>query len=148
MTDKVILGAFDNTYVLRVALPGYDVKDPNLPTKCLAFDSRWNAMATVVMSGTVRGRARTQDMTGMQWYGQFTVPSDYVGLPVVVLSPWPEFSSDYRVGANIGLYLGFFGYDPATRICSFEGEAVWYPDNINSTERDFGYFRYHLLRVD
>lgn len=53
MANRVILGAFDGTHVLRVSKPGYNVLDPNLPASALSFDSRWAEIAGVFMEGTV-----------------------------------------------------------------------------------------------
>lgn len=53
MTNRVILGAFNGTYVLRVSKPGYDVLTPSLTKEQLVFDSRWASTSSVFMSGTI-----------------------------------------------------------------------------------------------
>lgn len=52
MANRIILGAFDGTYVLRVSRPGFDVLNPSLPPEQLAFDSRWQETGNVYMEGT------------------------------------------------------------------------------------------------
>jgi hypothetical protein len=52
MSNRVVLGAFDGTYVLRVSRPGFDVLDPNLAKELLAFDSRWDEAGNVYMTGS------------------------------------------------------------------------------------------------
>lgn len=52
MANRVVLGAFDGAYVLRVSRPGFNVLDPALPPEHLAFDSRWQEAGNVYMEGT------------------------------------------------------------------------------------------------
>lgn len=53
MTNRLILGQFDGTYLLRVSRPGFDAMDPNLRPSQLAFDSRWMTTLQVHISGNV-----------------------------------------------------------------------------------------------
>ena len=51
MANRVVLGAFDNTYVLRISKPGFNVLDPNLSAGQLVFDSRWSEYTSVHSEG-------------------------------------------------------------------------------------------------
>ena len=51
MANRVVLGAFDGTHVLRVSRPGFNVLSTGLTPKQLAFDSRWQESGNVFMSG-------------------------------------------------------------------------------------------------
>lgn len=51
MANRVVLGAFDGTYVLRVSRPGFNVLSTGLTTNQLAFDSRWSDTGLEFMSG-------------------------------------------------------------------------------------------------
>jgi hypothetical protein len=53
MTNRVVIGEFEGTYVLRVSRPGYNAMDPNLPSIGLVFDSRWATFAAIHMNGSV-----------------------------------------------------------------------------------------------
>lgn len=53
MANRVVIGAFDGTYVLRVSKPGYNALDPDLPSAGLVFDSRWATFAAVHQQGTI-----------------------------------------------------------------------------------------------
>lgn len=78
MANRVVLGAFDNDYVLRVSRPGYNVLDPNLSAKQLAFDSRWSQFTTIHSEGVVRFAPHQRYLTiahdlgyrpyAMSWY--------------------------------------------------------------------------------
>lgn len=52
MVNRVVLGAFDGTYVLRASRPGFDVLNTGLTRNQLAFDSRWSETGLEFMSGT------------------------------------------------------------------------------------------------
>lgn len=67
MTDRLILGAHDGTHVLRMSLHGFDVKDTNLKPEQLSFDSRWQEIGNIVVSGTFQlsggsNAARTKEI--------------------------------------------------------------------------------------
>lgn len=53
MSNRLILGSFANTFVLRVSRPGYNVLDDSLPPECISFDSRWQETMNVIQSGRV-----------------------------------------------------------------------------------------------
>lgn len=78
MVDRVLLGAFDGTYVLRVSRPGYDVKNPALTPNQLSFDSRWQEAGQELMRGSV---VFDPDPTGKM---TFYYPSPMDPPPVVI----------------------------------------------------------------
>jgi hypothetical protein len=51
MSNRIVLGAFDGTFVLRVSRPGYNVLDTSLAQDGIAFDSRWIANTKPWISG-------------------------------------------------------------------------------------------------
>ncbi|EKF17058.1 hypothetical protein [Nitratireductor pacificus] len=51
MTDRLVLGAFDGTFVLRGSRPGFDVLDPSLLPEHLSFDSRWIEAGNIISRG-------------------------------------------------------------------------------------------------
>lgn len=53
MANRVVLGSFADTYVLRVSKPGFNVLDDTLSTDKVVFDSRWAETGNVMQSGTV-----------------------------------------------------------------------------------------------
>jgi len=64
MTTRVVLGAFDNTYALRISRPGYDASNPALDPTLLTFDSRWAALGKIWMTGVIPGSAFRQFSNG------------------------------------------------------------------------------------
>lgn len=54
MTNRVILGAFAGTHVLRISRPGFNVQDDTLIPEQIAFDSRWASTANIIAQGIVR----------------------------------------------------------------------------------------------
>lgn len=53
MANRVVMGAFDSTHVLRVSKPGHNVLAPGLSKEQLSFDSRWSESALVLIAGIV-----------------------------------------------------------------------------------------------
>lgn len=53
MANRVVLGSFGGTYVLRVSRPGFNVLDDGLSPNAVAFDSRWSDAGNLYMSGSV-----------------------------------------------------------------------------------------------
>lgn len=67
MANRVVLGAFDGTYVLRASRPGFNVLSTTLTTEQLAFDSRWSEAGNIFLRGSVvraNAGAATQIMFG------------------------------------------------------------------------------------
>ncbi|QIG75629.1 hypothetical protein EVC20_058 [Rhizobium phage RHph_Y2_17_1] len=82
MTNRVVLGAFAGTYVLRISKPGFDVLNTSLADGNLSFDSRWSSVGKLWTKGQVPQSAWTQSSAG--------------GTPVAECS----FSLGYTPGAN------------------------------------------------
>ncbi|WP_274426740.1 hypothetical protein [Chelativorans sp. YIM 93263] len=53
MANRVVLGAFDGTYVLRCSRPGYNVLSTGLPVERLSFDSRWDEVGNIMLTGSI-----------------------------------------------------------------------------------------------
>lgn len=53
MVQRVLLGAFQGTYVLRVSRAGFDVTNPALTDNQLVFSSQWTDSANLLLSGTI-----------------------------------------------------------------------------------------------
>lgn len=51
MANRVVIGAFDGSYVLRVTKPGHNALDPNVPSTGMVYDSRWATFATIRQDG-------------------------------------------------------------------------------------------------
>jgi hypothetical protein len=143
MSNRLVLGSFDNTYLLRVSRPGANVLNPSLPVESLAFDSRWTNMFTVVQSGNIRGIMDNVDMVGWMWYAELAIPASYSGLPLILLSGRPEYSANYKAATVVGDLFG--GYDSSTRVLTISGNSAWWPNA--SDYLPWGYFYYHLLQV-
>lgn len=89
MANRIVLGAFDGTFVLRVSRPGFNVLTTTLTKDQLAFDSRWAEAGASFLMGYV-ALSTTADTTVL--FGRtFTAAT----LPAVSLSPFFG-SSTYR----------------------------------------------------
>ncbi|MBX4911374.1 hypothetical protein HJA82_29110 [Rhizobium bangladeshense] len=64
MANRVVLGAFAGTYVLRISKPGFDVLDTSLSAGNLSFDSRWSSVGKVWTKGQVPASAWSQFSSG------------------------------------------------------------------------------------
>jgi hypothetical protein len=53
MANRLVLGAFDGTFVLRASVPGSDVLSTSLAPSKIAFDSRWADMMRIIQHGNV-----------------------------------------------------------------------------------------------
>jgi len=53
MANRVVLGAFDSTFVLRASLPGQNVLSTALTAKQLAFSSEWAEAANCFLTGSI-----------------------------------------------------------------------------------------------
>lgn len=156
MTDRIILGAFDGTYVLRASRPGFDVTNPNLPKEALAFDSRWNTVGRIVQTGIARGTMVWVDMLGTHWSATIDVPPDYPGVPHVLYNSYPDFDENAKVQSGWGwgypsnVYGDLSAIGGGQHQLIFGGEPVWtHPDVYNLRQSvPFGYFRYFLIRMD
>jgi hypothetical protein len=144
MSNRLILGAFDSTFVLRVSRPGANVLDPALPVEKLAFDSRWASLAVVHQQGLVRGRMARVDMVGPVWTSSFIVPANYPNLPLVIVSARPEWTDLDWSPSSVGSAFGA-SYNPNTRQVEIQASAPWWPPNANTMS--WGWFRYFLMRV-
>lgn len=144
MSNRVILGAFDSTFVLRVSRPGADVLNTALPVEQLAFDSRWASLAVIHQQGLVRGLMTRVDMVGPVWTSTFIVPADYPNLPLVVVSARPEWTDQDWAPASVGSAFGA-SYNPSTRQVSLQAAVPWWTQNTNTMS--WGWFRYFLMRV-
>jgi hypothetical protein len=150
MTTRVILGAFDGTFVLRASKPGFNVLDPALTKEQLAFDSRYFTAARVLSQGTLQGQLEWADMVGWSWYAPSPV---YLGgswdpneLPYVIVVPRSNFDYNMIGQSNIG---GFFtmngGYDSVGKTIGIGAGAAWWPLSGNYT-RLWGWFDYWVVK--
>jgi hypothetical protein len=150
MANRVVLGAFDNTFVLRVSRPGNNVLDTALAPEKLSFDSRWNSLLKVVQQGTIRGTMAYVDMVGWQWYANIYIPpSLYVAgnFPLIICSVRPHYP-DYKAQIFVG---GAFsnGWNPSTGILSITAETgTWWPaeGRVGGNQKAWGYFDYYLVK--
>ena len=133
MVDRVLLGSFDGTYVLRVSRPGYDVKNTGLSEKNLAFDSRWAEVGQELMRGSVDF---TPDAAGMM---TFYYPTPMNPPPVVIAisqSPGGTIAvcGDRRsYGAGSGSFFLDVFTDRFTWRRNFSFEPTGYPYRIHYT---------------
>lgn len=89
MTNRVIMGKFQNDFVLRASIPGYDVLDPNLPPERLVFDSRWSKVSSIYLDTWVYVPIeRTNYERTTLWFGKWFDP-----LPSVLLMWYPDNTS-------------------------------------------------------
>ncbi|MBC2806648.1 hypothetical protein C3Y94_026200 [Rhizobium ruizarguesonis] len=144
MSNRLILGAFDNTFVLRISRPGANVLDPALPVEQLAFDSRWASLAVIHQQGLLRGQMARVDMVGPVWSARFTVSASYPNLPLVIVSARPEWTDLDWSPTYVGNAFGA-AYNPSTRIVELTASAPWWTQNTNTMS--WGWFRYFLMRV-
>ena len=79
---------------IRVSRPGYEVTDPNLPPKGIAFDSRWPAAMNVHMSGAATGPTTGGQVTTV-WFGK-TFPT-----PPLVIVAFTDGQGRYRLYSNL-----------------------------------------------
>ncbi|AGC36063.1 hypothetical protein B7L88_gp019 [Rhizobium phage RHEph10] len=121
MTNRVVLGAFDGTFVLRISKPGFNVLDTALSDANLSFDSRWSSVGKVWMKGVLPQLAFTQFSSG----GSPSVKASF-GLgytpaanapPVLIAMMKLAGSSQYRpifglesyvVGSTMNIGISFF----------------------------------------
>lgn len=99
MTQRVILGQFSSQMRLRVSRPGYDVLDPNLTKRQLAFDSTTESNMRVITSGEIILAA---NMTEAAIY---TFPNSIAPAPLVLA--WVRDSAD---GWYLPLGAGTYGF--------------------------------------
>ena len=52
MTNRLIMGSFDGTFVLRISMPGYDVLNTSLTPNQVVFDSRWIDTSKIFFKGS------------------------------------------------------------------------------------------------
>lgn len=114
MTNRLILGAFAGTFVLRVSRPGFNVMDDSLPPECISFDSRWQETMNVLMSGQVTfgnaGVAGSQSYALLNhWLGDFRpiVAWAYIydGNTLGTGRPHPQFGSMQYLTNQIYFWL-------------------------------------------
>jgi hypothetical protein len=148
MTNRIILGAFEGTYVLRASKPGYNVLDPALTKEQLAFDSRYFTAMRVLSQGTVQGLLEWADMVGWSWFGASPI---YLGgswdaneLPTMVVAPRCNFSNDIIGQAQIGGLFSSGGYDATGKTLGFGATAAWYPPD--RVTRTYGWFDYWIVK--
>lgn len=79
MANRVILGSFQNTYALKISVPGADVLQPGLDIEQTVFDSQWTEVAWELMSGVFTAARGV----GTQINFGFTLPS-----PPIVIVRW------------------------------------------------------------
>lgn len=143
MTNRLVLGAIDDTYGLRISRPGFDVMYSGLAPEQLAFDSRWNTMGRVYYSGQSRVYQGYYDMLGSYLYTNFYIPSGYPGIPIIIGNFRPEGNVDVKVTAALGdVILG--AYDPNVNLLTV-APAYSYLGNV-AANQGVGWFNYHFLR--
>lgn len=51
MTNRIVIGFYDNEYRFRMSRPGFDVLNTNLNAEQLAFDSKWDDSLMLLTEG-------------------------------------------------------------------------------------------------
>ena len=147
MTNRVVLGAFDGTYALRVSRPGSNVLTTTLPTEQLAFDSRWAAAGNVLAQGSVPCRYQLGDLYAA-WFAEINGPMG-LSRPPIVFAQFRHETITNAFTSIQGFNLGFFqaAYDLATGKVTIHGSLPWKPPG-SGTNVDimWGYCSYFLLR--
>jgi len=72
MSNRILIGDLNGEEVIRVAKPGYNVADVNLSIDGLSFDSRWQAVGKILLSGKTSLPSRTASdpvYSVTVWYG-------------------------------------------------------------------------------
>ncbi|QIG69090.1 hypothetical protein EVB78_057 [Rhizobium phage RHph_N1_15] len=111
MTNRVVLGAFDGTFVLRISKPGFDVLNTSLSDANLSFDSRWGSVGKLWMKGALPQSAFTQFSSGGTPSVQASFSLGYTpgaNAPPVVLGMMLLSGSN---GANSGQYRPLYGIE-------------------------------------
>lgn len=76
MVQRVLLGAFQGTYVLRVSREGFDVTNTTLNANQLVFDSRYTETMEILASGTVQsGPFNSTQKVTVNFPNQVTPPA-------------------------------------------------------------------------
>jgi hypothetical protein len=118
MANRVVIGAFDGTFALRLSRPGYNVLDPALPPENLAFDSRWTSSTNLVLSGEatfVNASGVTQPIT--VYYGE-----TFAVVPLVLVyiqrgtNRWGLWLNNYNSAAlaTVHIFTDRFQLKPTT----------------------------------
>lgn len=138
MANRVVVGAFAGTYVLRGSRPGFDVLNTGLTNNQLAFDSRWDEIGNVLQTGTFT-------VSGSGTLPLRPLPAGMTSPPIILAQIsgsnnnvnewWPVQSPSYRMGLSLTLsseqaengtmlrwYVSFTSdapFDGTDRICSY-----------------------------
>lgn len=122
MANRVVLGAFDGTYVLRVSRPGYNVLSTSLTSEQLAFDSRWQEAGNVYMTGSVVMTTPPSDV------GSITVNFGEVlpTAPLVVIRARSRNSNNIYV-PRMPISSGYNGLTVTTSSFTLEGCPYAWP---------------------
>lgn len=107
MANRMVMGAFDGTQVLRISRPGYNVLSTGLAPKYLAFDSRWDITGRILLRGSIVMAAANTNYTVNYGLGY-----DYPKMPLVVarirISSSAFLVPDYSSGFFLSMYPDYF----------------------------------------
>ncbi|TKT78434.1 hypothetical protein [Aquamicrobium sp. LC103] len=103
MANRVILGAFDGTYVLRVSRPGFNVLSTGLPNESLVFDSRWVESSNIFMQGAV------SPVNPPPWNIDIPFGTTFALPPVILYAVTDDGGGTYNVYENVGTHVRING---------------------------------------
>ncbi len=107
MADRVLLGAFEGTYVFRASRPGYDVKNASLSSEKLSFDSRWPEIGNILSRGTfqISGNGPAQNVYFGTTYSSPPLVLVHMSGPSNDLSKWFPIDQAIWYDFNVGVYV-------------------------------------------
>lgn len=113
MVNRIVLGAFDNTFVLRASRPTFDVLSTGLTTNQLAFDSRWGEASNCFLIGSFTfGTASYVDVMFGETFALNSLPfvatharigSNQLG-PAQYYETWSESGINVTAAARIQVF--------------------------------------------
>lgn len=146
MVNRVVLGAFDSTFVLRASRPGFNVLTTTLTPEQIAFDSRWARAANIYASGVTRGTVGMGDMAGAI-YATLQLPANLPYPPVVKALIRHDTRTTEFASAYIGAWPFTPNYEPGSGQYNFACNPPWsIPGMYNGMP--WGYFYWYALRSD
>jgi hypothetical protein len=145
MANRTVLGAFDNTFVLRTSRPGFDVLSTGLAPQQVAFDSRFARAANVYASGVTRGTLYWDNMAAYSW-ANIQAPANLPYPPVVKSLFRHESRNEFCPGEYITDPL-VNSYTPGNGLYRLVNKAPWALSNPYNGQL-WGYFYWIILRSD
>ena len=143
MVNRVVLGAFDSTFVLRASRPGFNVLTTTLTPEQTAFDSRWADAANVYASGITRGSCFMGNLVAAV---SCTIQAP-AGLPYppIVRSLLKHESRNEFMHGEYGGQAGAVVYDKASGSYLLQTTPAWSTGQSSGTF-PWGYFYWIILR--